>query len=318
MDTELRFFPEAASTMAGEVDALYLFLVGVTIFFTVLIAGLILVFSIQYRRGSNAPRPKMRGGYWMEISWLIFPLPILMTMFYWGANVYFRMYRIPEDTMQVDVVGKQWMWKFQHPNGKREIDHLHVPTGRPVKLRMISQDVIHSLYLPAFRIKQDVLPGRYTQIWFEATKPGEYHLFCAEYCGAHHSLMRGSVIVMTPEDYQAWLSSTDNTESMAVTGQKLFEQYRCNSCHRPGENSRGPALENLFAHGVQLASGQVVVADEDYIRESILDPRAKVVQGYQPIMPTYQGQISEEGIYQIIAYIKSLSEAPTAPEGVQQ
>lgn len=316
MDTEVKFFPENASTIAGEVDALYLFLVGVSIFFTALVAALILVFAIHYRRGSSAPRPPLKGGFWMEISWMIFPLPILMTMFYWGASLYFQMHRIPDDAMEVTVVGKQWMWKFQHPNGRREIDHLHVPAGRPIKLKMISQDVIHSMFVPAFRIKQDVLPGRYTTIWFEATKPGDYHMFCAEYCGTHHSMMKGLVHVMTPADYQAWLSGVDSSEPPEVTGRKLFEQHRCDSCHHEGEQARGPSLANLFAQPVLLEGGRRVIADENYIRESILNPQAKVVAGYQKIMPTYEGQISEEGILQIMAYIKSLADAQQ--EGVEQ
>ncbi|MEX2027380.1 MAG: c-type cytochrome, partial [Pirellulaceae bacterium] len=207
-----------------------------------------------------------------------------------------------------------WMWKVQHPGGKREINELHLPVGGPVKLRLISEDVIHSLYVPAFRVKQDVLPARYTTMWFTPNRIGTYRLFCAEYCGTNHSRMTGRVIVMSPTDYAAWLEG--RTRGEFVSGEQLFEQFRCNTCHFAGPGARGPALEGLFGSQVPLADGRLIEADENYLRESIVDPRAKVVTGFQPIMPTYQGQLGEEQILQLIGYIKSLAgrPRPAAPE----
>jgi cytochrome c oxidase subunit 2 len=207
------------------------------------------------------------------------------------------------------------MWKFQHPQGHSEINNLHVPLGRAVKVRMISEDVIHSLYVPAFRVKQDVLPGRYTTLWFQATKVGQYHLFCAEYCGAKHSAMGGRVIVIEPNDYEAWLSGRNVAEPELATRQRLFDELRCSNCHEGGGMvSRCPPLENLFGSKVRLADGQTIVADESYIRESILRPAAKIVAGYQPVMPTYEGQIGEEDILRLIAEIKSLAPASRSAE----
>ena len=228
-----------------------------------------------------------------------------MGMFLWGASLYFTTMRPPEDALELYVVGKQWMWYFQHPEGPREINELHVPVGRPVKLIMTSQDVIHSFYVPAFRIKMDVVPGRYTTTWFEATKTGEYHLFCAEYCGTAHAGMGGYVHVMKPTQYEQWLGGGLGGEPLAMAGERLFEQLGCGTCHRADGGGLGPVLRGLFGKPVQLQTGERVVADERYIRESILHPRAQIVEGYPPIMPPFEGQISEEGLLQIIAYIKS-------------
>jgi cytochrome c oxidase subunit 2 len=232
-----------------------------------------------------------------------------MIMFTWGAALYFKTYdRAPADSLEIYVVGKQWMWHIQHPTGQREINQLHIPLGRPIKLTMATEDVIHSFYIPVFRVKKDVVPGRYSTIWFEATKPGIYHLFCAEYCGTGHSRMVGWVTVMEPVQYQDWLSGGVPGESLASAGEKLFQQMGCNTCHRVG--GRGPMLTGLFGKPVQLRTGETVIADEAYIRESILNSNAKIVAGFPSPsdMPTYQGQISEEGLLQIIAYIKSLGE----------
>jgi cytochrome c oxidase subunit 2 len=309
MNEEFRLMPEQASSIAGEVDDLYTFLVLVSGFFSVLIAVLIVVFAIKYRRGSPADRTQGPSHFFaMELSWIVIPFVISMVMFFWGARLYFEQSRPPAGAMEIDCVGRQWMWKFQHPEGNAEINDLHVPLNQPVKIRLISEDVIHSLFVPAFRIKHDVLPGRYTSVWFTPTKPGKYHLFCAEYCGAKHSEMRGYVHVLEPAEYQAWLSSGNPGVSTAEAGRMLFEQLRCNSCHQGGGMaSRGPPLENLLGRTVQLQGGGSVVADENYIRESILRPNAKVVAGYQPIMPSFEGQIDEAGLLQLIAEIKSLS-----------
>lgn len=312
METDLRLFPEQASSVAAQVDAVFFYLCAVSIFFSLLIAGLIIFFAIRYRRGSRADRREGHGHFFaIEATWIIIPFLLTMVMFFWGADVYFRMVRAPADAIEINTVAKQWMWKFQHPEGNLEINDLHVPLGRAVKLRMISEDVIHSFYVPAFRVKQDVLPGRYTTLWFEATRLGEYHLFCAEYCGAKHSEMKGRVIVLEPAHYQEWLAGSRRGETPIESGRKLFEERRCDQCHKPaGEQGRGPPLEDLFGATVPLANGETVTVDEAYLRESILHPAAKVRAGFQPVMPTFEGQIGEEGILHLIAYIKSL----TTPE----
>jgi cytochrome c oxidase subunit II len=300
-------FPEAASTIASRVDALYLFLVGLTAFMTILIFVLVIGFMIKYkRRDPNSVGARIHGGMALEITWSIIPLFIVLGIFVWATNIFFAISRPPAETMNVYVVGKQWMWKFQHLDGQREINELHVPVGRQVKLIMTSEDVIHDLFFPSFRVKADVIPGRYSHLWFEATKAGEYHMFCAEYCGTRHSGMIGKVVVMQPDDYQAWLTGGVQEGSLASAGGKLFQDLACNTCHRPDAQGRGPVLQNLFGKQVALQSGENVVVDEAYLRESILTPGAKVVQGFQPVMPTFQGLVSEEGLLSLIEYVKSL------------
>lgn len=304
--------------MARNVDALYYFLVTVSAFFAILIAILVIYFAVKYRRRSDDERPQpVAGSIKLELAWTIIPLGIAMVMFFWGAALFFALSRPPEGAMEIYAVGKQWMWKFQHLDGQSEINELHVPVGRPVRLTMASEDVIHSFFVPAFRVKSDVLPGRLTTAWFEATRPGRYHLFCAEYCGTKHSGMIGWVIAMDPVEYQAWLGGGAATGSLADAGQRLFQQHACNTCHRPDSLARGPNLEGLFGKPVNLAAGQTVIADESYLRESIVAPNAKLVEGFQPLMPTYQGLISEEGILQLIAYIKSLSKPQAASPGME-
>ena len=299
-------FPESASTLASRVDALTFFLVSVAAFFTVLIFFLIIFFAVKYRRrpGNERP-PAIEGNIGLEIVWTVIPLALTLIMFFWGANIYFDVYAAPTDALEISVVGRQWMWKAQHPEGQSEINELHVPVGQTVRLTMTAQDVIHSFYMPEFRIKQDVIPGRYTTISFQPNKTGIYRLFCAEYCGTQHSGMIGRIVVMEPADFQAWLSGGGAGPSAADSGAALFERFGCNLCHRPGGS--GPPLAGLFGKTVELADGGKIVADENYLRESIVAPRAKIVAGYQPIMPTYKGLISEEGLLQLIAYIKSLS-----------
>ncbi|MCA1633178.1 MAG: cytochrome c oxidase subunit II [Acidobacteria bacterium] len=300
------FAPEQASSFAGEVDALYLYLVLLTLAFTLLITAAIVFFAVKYRRRSPGELPRPRAGSLvLEVTWTIIPLMIAMTIFVWGASVYFRLYRAPQQAMEVFVVGKQWMWKFQHATGQREINELHIPVGSRIKLTMTTEDVIHSLYIPAFRIKMDVVPGRYTQTWFEPTKAGRYYLFCTEYCGTNHSGMGGYIEVMEPAAYQQWLSG-GGSESAAAQGAKVFQVRGCASCHQADRQGRGPMLQGLFGEKQPLQDGTVVTVDETYIRESIVNPQAKVVAGFQPIMPTYQGQLSEEQILQLIAYIRSL------------
>ena len=306
MESDLPLFPEQASTVAPQVDALYFFLVGISGFFTVLIAALIVYFAIKYRRGSKAERQQGdRSTLPLELTWILIPLAINMVIFVWGTSLYFETEHPPSNAMKIYVVGKQWMWKFKHPTGNREINELHVPLGQPVVLEMISEDVIHDLFVPAFRVKNDVRPGAHSRVWFQATKTGSFHLFCAEYCGAEHSRMVGRVIVMEPNDYQQWLSGETRGETPELAGQRLFEQLRCGTCHQGG--GRGPALEGVFGSEVLLANGQTVVADEGYIRRSILDPQKEVVKGFEPIMPAYAGQLSEEDLIDLGAYIRSLS-----------
>ncbi len=299
--------------MAGSVDSLYTFLVVVSTFFSLLIAGSIIYFAIRYRRRSETERPgPVSGGMTLEILWTVIPFVLTMIMFGWGASVFFELYRPPSDAMNIYVVGKQWMWKVQHLGGQREINELHIPLGRPVKLTMTSQDVIHDFFVPAFRTKADVLPGRYTTIWFQPTKPGKYHLFCAEYCGTQHSGMTGWVYVMEPAAYETWLAGGAGEGSLASNGEKLFVNLACVNCHRSDQTGRGPNLVGVFGKPVELANGQKVLADENYVRESILNPSAKVVAGYQPVMPTFQGLVTEEELLQLVEYVKSLAAPKTS------
>jgi cytochrome c oxidase subunit 2 len=304
-------FPEAASTMADRVDALYFFLLGITAFFSILIAFLIVYYAVKYkRRHAGDVGTVLHGAIVLEVTWSVIPFVISMVIFVWGASIFFAMSRPPDETLNIYVVGKQWMWKFQHLDGQREINELHVPVGRPIKLIMTSEDVIHDVFVPAFRVKADVLPGRYTSLWFLPTRPGRYHLFCAEYCGTRHSGMTGEVIVMDPSEYQTWLSGGAPEGSLAEGGAKLFSSLACNTCHRPDAQGRGPVLDGLFGRTVKLQSGETITVDEAYIRESILTPSAKVTAGFQPIMPTFQGLVTEEQLLELVEYVKSLK----APE----
>ena len=315
MQSWIPLVPEQASTLSSKVDALYFYLSGVTLFFTILISATLIFFVIRYRRRSpyEIPRP-VAGSHKLETVWTIIPFIIAMTMFFWGATVYFQQYKPPENAIEVYVVGKQWMWKLQHATGQREINELHVPVGRKIKLIMTTEDVIHDFFVPAFRTKADVVPGRYQTLWFEATKPGRYHLFCAEYCGTNHSGMTGSVIVMEPREFDDWLSGNTGNTTPAVAGQQLYQTLGCASCHGPnGEGGRGPTLAGAFGGTANLESGQPVTIDEGYIRESILNPQAKLVKGFGPIMPTFQGQVSEDQLVQLIAYIKSLHAGAEIP-----
>ncbi|MCA1564621.1 MAG: cytochrome c oxidase subunit II [Acidobacteria bacterium] len=302
----LPFTPEQASTVSGEVDALYTYLVAITIFFSVLVTALIFYFAVKYRRRSENELPQpIAGSVKLETMWTVIPFLISMTIFVWGASLYFTLYRPPKDAIEIYVVGKQWMWKFQHTEGQREINELHVPVGAKVKLTMTTEDVIHSFAVPAFRIRSDVVPGRYTYAWFEATKTGRYHLFCTEFCGTNHSGMTGWVEVMEPTAYQAWLSG-GGSDSPAAQGEKLFQSLGCATCHRTDTQGRGPVLTGVFGKPQRIQGAGDVLADEAYLRESITNPAAKVVEGFQPIMPSYQGQVSEEQLLQLIAYIRSL------------
>ncbi len=314
MFTNLPFFPQQASAQAAQVDAIYFFMVAVTAFFSLLIAVLVVVFAFKYRRkDDDEVGVAIHGSLALELLWTFIPLGIAMVMFAWGAKVFFDLYRPPAGAMEIFVVGKQWMWKAQHADGQREINELHVPIGRPVKLVMGSEDVIHSYYIPAFRVKADVIPGRYNSLWFTATTPGRYHLFCAEYCGTKHSGMIGWITAMEPADYQAWLAGGPSTTSPIASGEKLFQDLTCNTCHQGGQQARGPALAGIFGKAVQLQGGGTAFVDEAYLRESIVNPQAKIVAGFQPIMPTFQGLVTEEQLLQLIAYVRSLGQQAPAP-----
>ncbi len=317
MFTNFPFFPQQASEQAGQIDALYFFLVAVSAFFALLIAILVTVFAVKFRRRHDTEVGKaIHGSLALELLWTFIPLGITMVMFVWGARVFFHLTRPPKGAMEIYVVGKQWMWKAEHMDGAREINELHVPIGRPVKLIMGSEDVIHSFFIPDFRVKADVIPGRYNTMWFTATKPGKYHIFCTQYCGTKHSAMIGTVTALEAADYQVWLSGGASGGTMAENGAKLFSDLSCNTCHLENGQGRGPVLKGLYGKQVLITGGQIVTMDDAYIRESVLHPQAKVVSGFQPIMPTFQGLVTEEQLLQLIAYIKSLSqETSTAGTG---
>lgn len=301
--------PVQATEYAKQVDALYLFILAISAFFTLLFVGLLVGFTLKYRRRTNDERPEPpHEHYTLELVGGAVLLALLMGMFFWGAKLYFKAQRPPADAMEVLVSGKQWMWKLQHPSGKKEINTLHVPIGKAVKLSMTSEDVIHSFFIPAFRVKNDVLPGRYTQVWFKPEQEGTFHLFCAEYCGTEHSRMIGYVRVLSQDAYDRWTQNLgDADETPVQAGGRLFAELGCIACHRPDAGALGPDLAGVFGHDVALSDGTTLVADENYLRESILNPQAKLVSGYAPIMPTFQGSVNEEQLAQLITYIKSLS-----------
>jgi cytochrome c oxidase subunit 2 len=314
---QTQLLPQQASTLAGRVDALYFFLVALTAFFTIAISVVVVYFALKYRRTSREQAGvPIHGSLWLEATWTGIPLLIVLFIFVWSASIFFDMARPPANTIDIYVVGKQWMWRFQHPTGPSEVNELHVPVGANVKLTMTSQDVIHDMYIPDFRVKADVLPGRYTHLWFNATKPGRYRLFCAEYCGTNHSGMIGWVEVMEPAAYEAWLAGGAHVGTMAQAGQKLFKDMACAVCHREDATGLGPTLEGLYGNAVALEDGRSVVADEAYLRESVVNPSAKIVAGFQALMPTYQGQVNEEGLLQLIEYMKSLKAIPTNATGI--
>ena len=305
-------FPEAASSFASEVDALYLFIVAVSAFFAIAVSVAVVWFAFRYRRKHNDEiGAHIEGSLPLELAWSIIPTLISMVMFVWGAKLYYEMRRPPAEALQVYAVGKQWMWKFQHQGGQREINELHVPVGRPVKVLVTSEDVLHDLYFPSFRTKIDAIPGRYMPMWFTATKPGRYHIFCAEYCGTKHSGMIGTVIVMEAPQYQEWLAGGGTEGTMAERGAKLFGDLACNTCHLDNGQGRGPSLKDIVGTTVEMNDGSLHLVDESYLRESILNSQARVVKGFTPLMPTFQGLISEEGLAALIEHIKSLS--PQAP-----
>lgn len=311
MGNQFNLFPENASTNASQVDMIYLYLLLVCAVAALGVVVAIVYFAIRYRRNpTHTAIQQVEGNHLLEITWSVLPLGILLTMFAWGAWIYVRTATPPKGALDFYVVGKQWMWKLQHPTGQREINDLHVPVGKPVRLTMTSEDVIHAFYIPAFRMKRDVVPGRYTQTWFEATKTGDFHIFCAEYCGTKHSQMIGTVHVLSQADYDKWLSGNLGAETAEEAGKKLFEANRCNTCHNDTADARGAPLAGVFGSKVTLKDGGSVLADEDYLRESILHSTNKVVAGFEPIMPIYDGQLTEEQVLQLVAYIKTMKGKP--------
>jgi cytochrome c oxidase subunit 2 len=317
---ELPFAAQMASKQAGQIDDLWWFLTAVSVIMTLLIFIGVTFFAVKYRKRPGVKATQIEGSTVLEVSWSVAPFLIMLVMFGWGAELYYAAQTPPKDAMEIFVTGKQWMWKVQYPNGYREIDAMHVPVGQPVKLTLASEDVIHSFSVPAFRVRHDVVPGTYDTIWFTPSKPGQYHLFCTEFCGNQHSHMIGWVTVMDRPEYEKWLGGGGATGSLAEQGQALFAQNGCSTCHLLDQQGRCPILRGLYNKPVQLNDGRTVIADDAYLRESILSPNAKIVSGFEAnIMPNFQGQISEEQVIQLIAYIKSLSPStPASQQGSQQ
>jgi cytochrome c oxidase subunit II len=299
-------FPAEASTIAPYADALYFFLLAITVIGLVLVGALVFGFSIRYRKARNPVATQVEGSTLLEATWTIIPLALFMVAWIWGALLYFRIYNPPTNAMNIYVVGKQWMWKAEHAGGQHEINALHVPTGRPVQLTMISQDVFHSFSIPDFRVKREVIPGRYSTVWFQATTPGTYHIFCTQYCGTNHSAMIGEVTVLSPEDYEKWTQESTSGMSLAQNGERLFASMGCNACHSGSAAARGPNLAGVYGSKLQLTNGSEVVVNDAYLRDAILNPSQHITAGYAPIMPTYQGQVSEDGLIDLVEYIKNM------------
>src|SRR5215831_3631922 len=293
------------------------FIIATSVFFATGITPAVILFFFKYKRKeAGEVGVPIHGNALLETTWIVIPLFIAMGMFAWGAVVYVDFRSTPKDTLDIYVVGKQWMWKAQQPNGLREINELHVPVGRNIRLTLASEDVIHDFFVPAFRVKMDVVPGHYNRMWFRPTKAGRYHFFCSQYCGTNHAIMGGWITVMEPTDYAAWLSGVSSGEANPVAvGEKLFAEKFCVTCHLSNGTGRAPSLNGLYGAQVLLADGSTVTADDAYIRESILQPNAKIVARYQPLMPNYQGQLTEEQIFALTAYIKSLQSQPVPAKG---
>jgi cytochrome c oxidase subunit 2 len=301
------FFPKEASTIAAQTDDLYFFLLGLSAFVLAIVFLPMIYCLFKYRRGKIANREPLKVSTTkIEVTWTIIPTIIAMGLFGWGAKIYFDEEVPPANALQINVVGKQWMWKIQHQEGNREINSLHIPVNRAVKLTLASEDVIHSFFVPAFRIKQDVVPGRFTTEWFQPDRVGTYRFYCSEYCGAGHSKMQGMVYVMPQAQYEAWLARGRPQNTLAQAGEKLFREFGCSGCHVDNSAIHAPPLEGLYEHLVPLSDGTFVRADDKYLRDSILLPKSQIVAGYQPLMPTYEGRITEDNLLQVIAYIKSI------------
>lgn len=313
--------PEQGSRHAARIDQLFFVMVALTVFFTLIVLAIVVTFAVKYRAGrkvdrSNAPNENLK----LEIAWSVIPLILALAVFAWGAQQFVDIRTPPKNPMDVFVVGKQWMWHIQHANGIREMNELHVPVGVPVRLTMISQDVLHAFFIPEFRIQWHVVPGRYTSMWFEATKPGRYRIFCNVYCGTQHSEMGGFVYVMPKKEFAQWLASGGNRfqpipATMAESGKQLFEANYCTNCHTEQDTPRGPSLNGVYGRTRRLKGGNATVADEAYLRESIINPYDKLNVGYDQTMPSYKDQFSEEELLKLIAYMKSLGLGSAASQG---
>ena len=309
--TYFAFLPHSASSIAPQIDWLYIGLLLIAGAALALVFGLMILFCVRYRAGSTVPRgaPPQKTWYW-EVGWTTATLIAFIGLFVWGAGLYLHIRRPPPDATQIYVVGKQWMWKFEHMGGQSEINRLHVPLGRPIRLVMASQDVIHDFFVPAFRVKQDVVPGRYEDLWFRPTELGRFHFFCSQLCGVAHAQMIGYVDVLTPQAYADWLAAQPPAHGLAAEGAALFRQFGCSGCHAAGSTVHAPRLEGLYGRPVPLASGGFVTANDAYIHDKILFPNAQLPAGYAADMPSFAGKVSEEDIFKLIAYIKSLAAPP--------
>jgi cytochrome c oxidase subunit II len=305
--TNFALFPPEASKIAPEMDALFFFMVLVSLIGLTLVVLLLVSFSLLYNKKRHPVAVQIEGSTLLEATWTIIPLGLFLIMFVWGALLYFRIYTPPANAMNIYVVGKQWMWKAEHPGGQHEINSLHIPINQPVQLTIISQDVFHSFSIPAFRVKREAIPGRYSTMWFEANQVGTYHLFCTQYCGTNHSQMIGDVVVMTPDDFKQWLAGSTSGNSLAQNGERLFSSLSCTACHNTRPDARGPNLAGVYGSHLTLTSGQTITVDDEYLRSAILNPSQHITQGYAPIMPTYQGQISEDGVIALVEYLRNLN-----------
>jgi cytochrome c oxidase subunit 2 len=304
-----QLWPPAASVMAGEIDTIFVFWCVVLF----LLVAPVFVFMtwcvVKYRAGRDVDRTHREArNTAVELSWTIIPLSISLVFFFWAGSIYLQQQVAPPNATVVSAIGRQWMWKFQHPGGQWEINDLHVPVGQPIRIDIQSQDVIHSLYIPALRIQQEAVPGRTTMLWFKADRVGAYRLFCSEMCGVDHSLMAGTLYVMSAADYQNWLRQSGTSQSLVADGKQLFDSYGCSGCHVDSDTVRAPALAGLFGRSVPLQDGRTVVADDAYFRDSILQPKKQVAAGYKPVMPSFEGVMSEAELAELVAYIKSLGQ----------
>jgi cytochrome c oxidase subunit 2 len=308
-DAFIRLWPEQASSYAVQVDWLVIAFTAMMAFFVLPVFVALWLFIFRYRRGQAADRDhRPESDLRVELTWIVLPFMAALTIFGYSALLFFQARTPPADALEIQVTARQWMWKFQHDGGQREINTLHVPSGRPIKLTMISGDVIHSLFFPALRIKQDVLPGRYTMLWFQTLHSGTYQAYCSQFCGTDHAAMLAKLVVMTPADYQDWLQGSGSAEDLAAQGRVLFRQFGCSGCHADqADAGLAPPLEGLFGRQVTLADGSHVLADESYLRDSILLPQKQIVAGYKPIMPTYSNLLDEEAVQRLVAYIRSLA-----------
>lgn len=308
MSAWVPFWPRTAAESGVAVNHIYLAELALCMVILLTVIGMMVTFCIRYRRGSSASRARLVQQAWgFEIGWTAGTLLAFLALFVWGAAMFIWLYKPPSAELELFVVGKQWMWYVQHPGGQREIDALHIPFGKTIRLVLASQDVIHSFFIPAFRLKRDVVPGTYETLWLRAGEPGDYRLECSEFCGTEHAHMSGRVVVMEPAAYARWLVQQGVHESLAVQGERSFRQYGCSGCHAAGSTVHAPSLVGLYGRLVHLQDGTTVRADERYIRDSILLPNKEIVAGYPPVMPSYQGQIGEDDMLKLIAYIQSLS-----------